>query len=38
VYDESLVVEDNDNGTTSVTPSSEVMNAVAEATGIGSAC
>jgi len=37
VTDESLPVGDNDNGVTAVTPSSQVMNAVAEATGIGSA-
>jgi hypothetical protein len=35
VNDERLPVEDNDNGATAVTPSSEVINAVAEATGIG---
>jgi len=35
VNDERLLVEDNDNGATAVTPSSEVINAVAEATGIG---
>jgi len=38
VTDESLPVGDNDNGVTAVTPSSQVMNAVAEATGIGAAC
>jgi hypothetical protein len=35
VTDESLPVEDIDNGATAVMPSREVMNAVAEATGIG---
>jgi len=34
VNDESLPVEDNDNDATTVTPSSQVMNVVAEATGI----
>ena len=35
VTDERLLVEENDNGPTAVTPSSQVMNVVAEATGIG---
>ena len=34
VTDESLLVEDNDNGPIAVTPSAQVLNAVAEATGI----
>jgi hypothetical protein len=34
VGDEHLLVEGNDIGVTEVTPSSEVMNAVAEATGV----
>jgi hypothetical protein len=38
VNDESLHVGCNDNSPTAVTPSREVMNAVAEATGIGAAC
>jgi hypothetical protein len=33
--DESLLVMSNDNGPTAVTSSSQVMNAVAVATGIG---
>jgi hypothetical protein len=37
VNDDSLPVGDNDNGATGVTPSSQVMNAVAEATGVESA-
>ena len=35
VEDEGLLVENIDNGATSVMPSSEIMNALAEATGIG---
>ena len=35
VNDESRLVVSNDNGPTAVTPSSQINNAVAEATGIG---
>jgi hypothetical protein len=35
VNGESLLVVSSDNGPTAVTPSSQVMNVVAEATGIG---